>query len=192
MKKLFQKPTVFLILGVILILIGIPSGIYLYTLSGGASLGGVLILMAVFIVFVFLVIDRALVRKLNSKKVNIIEVAFLIIASTIYFYLNRKIEIEQLNQNSEFIIVIENNKKMINNNYEYKFPFNKKIRTNENFVIAKNLPQNINLKRPKSWGGSYYYNVYKYPKYPKVVLFGKTAKTMDSLKVLEYIETNIK
>ena len=37
MKKLFKKPTVFLILGVILILIGIPSGIYGYTLSGGVN-----------------------------------------------------------------------------------------------------------------------------------------------------------
>ena len=192
MKNVLQKPTVFLILGIILILIGLPAGIYGCTLSGGASLGGVLILIAVFTVFVFLVIDRFLVPVIAPKKLNIIEVIFLIIASTIYLYQNRKIEIEQLNQNSEFMIVIENNGKLTNDDFEYKFPFNKRIRTNKNFVIAKKLPQDIDIKSPKNWGNSYYYNVYNYQKYHKVVLFGKISSDMDSLKVLKYIETNAK
>lgn len=192
MKNVFQKPTVFLILGIILILIGLPFGIYGLTLSGGASLGGALILFSVFIVFVFLVIDRFLVRVINQKKLNIIEVAFLIITGTIYLYQNRKIEIEQLNQNSEFMIVIENNGKLTNDDFDYIFPFNKRIRTSKNFVIAKNLPQDIDIKSPKNWNNSYYYNIYNYQKYPKVVLFGKTSSDMDSLKVLKYIETNIK
>lgn len=191
-EKAFRKPTVFLILGIILILIGLPFGIYGLTLSGGASLGGALILMAVAIVFIFLVIDRILVRIINPRKLNIIEVVFLFIVSAIYLYQNRKIEIEQLNQNSEFMIVIENNGKLKNNDYDYKFPFNKKIKTTKNYVIAEKLPQSIDIKSPKNWENFYYYNIYNYPKYPKVVLFAKTSSDIDSLKVLRYIEANIK
>lgn len=192
MKNYLRKPTLFLILGLIIILVGLPFGIYGLTLSGGASLGGTLILVLVFIVFIFLVIDRVLVHVISLKKLNIIEVMFLFIASTIYLYQNRKIEIELLNKNSEFMIVIENNGKLINNYYDCKLPFNKLIKTNENYIIAKNIPQDINIKGDISWKNSYNYNIYNYEKYPKVVLFAKTSSDMDSLKVLKFIELNLK
>ena len=192
MKNVIQKPTIFLVLGIIIVSIGLPFGIYGLTLSGGASLGGTLILIGVFITLIFLVIDRILVRFINQKKLNIIELIFLLVVSTIYLYQNRNIEIEQLNQESEFMIVIENNGKLENDSYKYKFPFNKKIQTHNNFVIAENLPQDIDVKTPNSWKNSYYYNIYNYQEYPKVVIFGKTSSNMDSLKVLEYIKNEIK
>ena len=192
MKNVIRRPTIFLILGIIIVSIGLPFGIYGLTLSGGASLGGALILIGVFITFIFLVIDRILVRFINQKKLNIIELIFLLIVSTIYLYQNRSIEIEQLNQESEFMIVIENNGKLENDSYKYKFPFNKKIQTHNNFVIAENLPPDIDVKTPNSWNNSFYYNIYNYQEYPKVVIFGKTSSNMDSLKVLEYIKKEIR
>lgn len=191
MKNVLQKPTIFLILGIILISIGLPFGIYGLTLPGGASLGGVLILLAVFIVFIALIIDRILILFINQKKLNIIELIFLIIGTTLYLYKNRSVEIEQLNQESEFIIVIENNGKLKNDSYSYKFPFSKKIQTNKNFVIAENLPQDINVETPISWNNSFYYNIYNYQDFKKVVIFGKTSSNMDSLKVLDYIKKEI-
>ena len=175
MKNVIQKPTIFLVLGIIIVSIGLPFGIYGLTLSGGASLGGTLILIGVFITLIFLVIDRILVRFINQKKLNIIELIFLLVVSTIYLYQNRSIEIEQLNQESEFMIVIENNGKLENDSYKYKFPFNKKIQTHNNFVIVENLPQGIDVKTPNRWNNSYYYNIYNYQEYPKVVIFGKTS-----------------
>ena len=47
-KKIIAKPTLIFILTSILLLIGIPYGIYGLTLEGGASLGGALILIADF------------------------------------------------------------------------------------------------------------------------------------------------
>jgi len=192
MRNKFLKPTVFFIIGIILIIVGLPLGLYGLTLSGGSSLGGAIILFAVFVVIIFLVFDRILVHLINNKKLNIIEFSFLLISGVIYLYQNRTIEIKQLNQNSEFMILIENNVKLINNKYNYDFPFNKKIITTKNYVIAKNLPQNIDLKTPNNWDNSYYYNIYKYPKYPKVILFGKISSNTDSLQVLNYIENNVK
>lgn len=192
MKGIFQKPTVFFVIGLILIIIGLPLGIYGLTLSGGASLGGALILIAVFIVFIFFFLDRILIRLIGRKKLNIYEALFLIIASVIYLYQNRQIQINQLNQNSEFMIVVENNGALTNDRFDYKFPFGKKISTNRNFVVAKKLPSNIDLKTPRSWDNSYSYDIYHYQKYPKVILYRKISIKMDSLKVLQFIETNIK
>lgn len=110
MKNYLRKPTLFLILGLIIILVGLPFGIYGLTLSGGASLGGTLILVLVFIVFIFLVIDRVLVHVISLKKLNIIEVMFLFIASTIYLYQNRKIEIERISLLSSIHFSIASNK----------------------------------------------------------------------------------
>lgn len=192
MKNVIQRPTIFLILGIIIVSIGLPYGIYGLTLSGGASLGGTLILIGIFITFIFVLIDRILVRFINQKKLNIIELIFLFFVSTIYLYQNRSIEIEPLNQESEFMIVIENNGKLKNDSYKYKIPFKKQIQTHNNFVIVENLTQDIDVKTPNSWNNSYYYNVYNYQEYPKVVIFGKTTRNMDSLKVLEYIKKEIK
>ena len=84
MKNALLKPTIFLILGIILISIGLPFGIYGLTLSGGASLGGVLILTGVFITIICVIIDRILIRFINQRKLNIIELIFLIVGTTIY------------------------------------------------------------------------------------------------------------
>lgn len=192
MKAMFHKPTLFLILGIILIGIGVPCGIYGLTLTGGASLGGVLILTAVVVTFVFVLIDRFLVRLIDNKRLSIYETILLIIAITFYSFENRTLEIEQLNQNNQFLIVIENNGKLKNDKSEFRFPFNSKIKTNGNFVISKNLPEDIYIIAPKNWNNSYYYNVYYYPNYPKVVLFAKVESNMDSITILKYIEQNVK
>lgn len=90
------------------------------------------------------------------------------------------------------MIVVENNGTLTNDRFDYKFSLGKKISTNRNFVVAEKLPSNIDLKTPRSWDNSYSYFIYHYQKYPKVIFYGKTSTKMDSLKVLKFIETNIK
>lgn len=89
------------------------------------------------------------------------------------------------------MIVIENNGSLKNSKIEYSFPFNKKIRTNKNYIISNNVPNDVDIIPPKKWNNSYYYNIYNYKKYPKVVLYANTQSKMDSIKVLRYIEKNI-
>lgn len=192
MKKIILKPTVFLILGIILIGIGLPCGIYGLTLTGGASLGGVLVLIAVIIVFVLVVIDRFLARIINTRKLNIYEIIFLILAVLLYSFNHRTLEIVELNQKSEFMIVIENPGNLKNDKIEYVFPLSRKIKTDKNFVIANSLPEDIDVKSPTDWENTYSYDIYNYPAYPKVVLFSKIESKMDSIKVLKFIEQNVK
>ena len=192
MKTIFHKPTLFLIIGTLIIGIGVPSGIYGLTLTGGASLGGALILVGVAVVFVIVLIDRFLVRQINNRKLSIYETILLTIFIAFSLFKSRTLEIEQLNPNSQFLIVIENNGKLKEDKSEYKFPFNAKIKTNREFVIYKNIPDDIDITVPKGWNNSYYYNVYNYKNYPKVVLFAKDENRMDSTTILNYIEQNVK
>lgn len=76
MKNIVNKPTLILVIAIIIIIIGIPSGIYGLTLNGGASLGGVLILFGVFITVLILILDRFFVSFINYKKLNLLNFSY--------------------------------------------------------------------------------------------------------------------
>jgi len=80
----FTKITLFSILGIIGIVIGIPSAVYGLTLKGGESLGGKLILIGVLFLIVILLIDRLLVQYIKPLYVTIFEVLVLILFSFIF------------------------------------------------------------------------------------------------------------
>lgn len=93
-QNLRNKPTLFLIVGVLVLFIGIPFGIYGLTLNGGASLGGVLVLLGVFICIPFIVIDRILVNKIKPAKLSIYELIFLGIVLIFYLSDNKKLYVD--------------------------------------------------------------------------------------------------
>ena len=191
MKKIFKKPTLFLFLGSILILIGLPSGIYGMTLNGGASLGGVLILTAVFVVLFCLIVDRILVKKIDNKKLSIYELLFLMLAITVYFYQNRTLRVNLENQTVDYLIIIENPGSLTNDNVLNQLPFDKYISTRKNHIIVKNVFDNTDVKTPNSWHNSYFYNVYKFEKYPKVKVFARTQINIDNRINQHFIDSLI-
>lgn len=191
MKKIFNKPTLFLFLGSILILIGIPSGIYGMTLTGGASLGGVLILTAVFVVLFCLIADRILVKKIDNKKLSIYELLFLILAITFYNYQNRTLRVKVENQTVDYLIIIENPGNLTNDKVFNQFPFDNYVSTRKDHIIVKNIFDNTDIKTPNSWQNSYYYNVYKFEKYPKVKVFARTQINIDNRINQHFIDSLI-
>jgi len=174
-KKVFYKPTLISISGFVLLLIGIPSGIYGLTLDGGASLGGALILVATFVIFLVLLIDRALVKRIAPLRLSIYELIFLIVSTSIYFYSQRKIIVDIKDSSIDFLLIIENPGNLTNNETQLEFPFNKRISTNESIVIVDNMTKNIDFNINAGWNKSYYYNRYEFDKYPKVKFFCKTS-----------------
>ena len=154
-------------------------------------MGGVLILGGVLVVFAVVAIDRILAQWINALKLSIYEAIFFVLALTLYLYNNRTLEVELLNQDSDFLIVIENNGDFENDGYHYHFPFDRSLQTIRNHVMVENVPDDVDVIIPKAWDGSYYYNRYSYPHYPKVVLFGKSSSKMDSISVKKYIEEKI-
>lgn len=171
MKIFFSRPTLFLLLGIPLIVIGIPAGIYGMTLGGGASLGGVLILGYVLAILAVVLVDRFAVKFTSNKTLSLIELFVLVFGLTIHYYQNRTIKIEIENHKSDYMLVIENPGNLKNDYYLKEFPFNRFIATNKNYVIIDKMADNINLNMLSEWNNSYSYNVYEFEKYPKVKVF---------------------
>lgn len=173
-KRIISKPTLIFILASILLLIGIPYGIYGLTLDGGASLGGVLILLADLLIFILLVIDRAIVKLISPLKLSVYEFVFLILGITIYMFSQRKLIVEIENENIEYLLVIENPGDMNNNKSHWEFPFDKRIYTQESIVIVDRINGKVDFNINADWNNSYYYNKYEFEKYPKVKFYCKT------------------
>ena len=85
-KEIFEKSTIFSIFSIIGIILGIPYGLYGLTLNGGASLGGTLVLLGVFILVLILVIDRGIVSYVNPFRLSLIELIIAILIFLIYNY----------------------------------------------------------------------------------------------------------
>ncbi|MEP2913283.1 MAG: hypothetical protein ABJO96_07575 [Nonlabens ulvanivorans] len=155
-QNLRNKPTLFLIIGIFVLFIGIPFGIYGLTLNGGASLGGVLVLLGVFICIPFLVIDRILVNKIKPFKLSIYELIFLGIVLIFYLSDNKKLYVDLTEYKSEYFVVIYNNGNLKNSELNWSFPLNKNAELNKNSIIIpaeyKGNYQ-IKLKTPKKWEG---------------------------------------
>jgi len=150
----FKNPTILSILGIILILIGLPFGIHGLTLNGGGSLGGAIILFGVFIIGLIVILDRILVTRVNKKKLNGIELVLLIVGITIFSFTKREIIIDLRNKETDYFVVLENDGTLINSELNYSFPFNRKMEFKDNVGIINSIADNyqrIELKSPDNW-----------------------------------------
>ena len=172
-KKIIGKPTLISILASILLLFGIPLSIYYHiTLEASASVLVLLIMLANFVIFIALLIDRIIVRKISQKKLSIYELVFLVLCITIYSYSERKTIVDIENENVEYLLVIENPGDLTNDKTHLKFPFNKRISTTNGIVIVDKMPKNLEFNINANWI-SYHYKEYEFEKYPKVTLYCK-------------------
>ncbi len=153
---IFSKPTLVSIIGLIIIVIGIPYGLYGLTLNGCSSLGGVLILFAVFITFIVLIFDRLLVSKIGQRNLSIVEFFILAIVIIFYSYSKRNLIIELENQKTNYFVLIENDGSFVNTELNYKFPFDKFLISKGNSAVINSISKNyhqLELDYPKDWNG---------------------------------------
>ena len=151
---IFKNPTIFLIIGIILVLVGLPFGIYGLTLNGGASLGGVIILFGVLIVGIIVILDRIFAKRVNTKRLNGIELTLLIFGITLFSFTKREIIIDLRDKNTDYFVILENNGTLKNSELNYSFPFNKKMEFEDNIGIINSIAENyqrIELESPSEW-----------------------------------------
>jgi hypothetical protein len=155
-KIIFTKPTIISIVGLILIMIGLPYGIYGLTLDGGSSLGGVLILIGVFIIFLIYIADRIASEKVNTKKLNIIETVLIVSSVLIFSFTNREVIFDISQNDSNYFVLIENNGHFRNSELNFSFPFDKKIVLKNNYAVINSIEDNyqrINIEESNKWNG---------------------------------------
>jgi hypothetical protein len=158
MKRIFGKiikpPTLFSILGIIVIVIVIPIGVYGLTLNGGGSLGGAIILFGVLIVGLIVILDRIFASRIKTKKLNGIELVLLIIGITFFSFTEREIIIDLTDKETDYFVVIENNGTLKNSELNYSFPFNRKMEFKDNIGIINSIADNyqkIEMESPNNW-----------------------------------------
>mgnify|MGYP001797829159 FL=1 len=152
--KIFKNPTIFSILGIILILIGLPIGINGLTLNGSGGLGGAIILFGVLVVGLIVILDRIFANRVNTKKLNGIELTLLSVGITIFSFTKREIIIDLRDKKTEYFVVLENNGTLKNSELNYSFPFNKKMEFKDNVGIINSIADNyqrIELESPNNW-----------------------------------------
>ena len=156
-QNLKNKPTLFLIVGILVLIIGIPAGLYGLTLNGGGSLGGVLILFGVIAFLPFLVIDRILVNRIKPLKLSIFELVLIAIILLINSSTNKKIVIDLTDYKNDYFVVVFNEGNLKNSELNWSFPFNKKAEYNSNSIIISaefKGKYQIDIKTPKGWSGT--------------------------------------
>lgn len=156
-QNLRNKPTLFLIIGILVLIIGVPAGLYGLTLNGGASLGGVLILIGIIAFIPFLVIDRILVNRIKPLKLSIFELILILIFLMLNYSSKSKIVVDLTDYKHDYFVVIFNDGNLKNSEFNWSFPFNKKAEHNDKSIIIpaefKDKYQ-IDIEIPKSWSGT--------------------------------------
>lgn len=154
MRKIFKKPTLFFILGAAFIIVGIPFVLYSSTLTGGESLGGTLVLVGMFVVALIMAVDRIIVTKIKTRKINITESLLLVIAIFYQLCSLRKITIDLSGTKTSYFVIVENNGTVQNSVLEYSFPFDKKLIFSHKAAVIHSISetlQQIDLTTPKYW-----------------------------------------
>ena len=120
-QNLKNKPTLFLIIGIVVLIIGIPAGLYGLTLNGGASLGGALILIGVIAFIPFFVIDRILVNRIKPLKLSIYEFILIVIVLIFNSSQKRKIVVDLTDYKNDYFVVVFNDGNLKNSELEKIF-----------------------------------------------------------------------
>lgn len=151
---MFQKTTLFFVLGLIVIVIGIPIGLYTFTINGGGALAGVMILGFVLIVAIITIIDRIVVRWVSPSQLSVMEAILLMIGIALYLFNGRQINIDLRNYNTDYFVLVGNNGTLKNTELSYSFPFDKRMAHPNSIAVIDSAEAKflrIRLKSPDRW-----------------------------------------
>ena len=176
-NRISSKPTFISVVGILLILMSIPVGIYNYNMADYSTEGWVLFFMfSLFIIVgILLAVDRQLVKLISPWKLSLIELALTVLTIVALTYTNRQLFVDLGESDQDFTIIIENDGTFQITKSNRLSLFNKEIKTDENLIIVDKIPKDVRLNvRPKSWNGSHYYHRYSYDNYDDVILFSNS------------------
>lgn len=171
-KFLFKNKTIVSILSLIIIVFGLPIGVYVTTLEGMSGIGGVYILFIVFFVFIIYIIDRFLVRFISALSLNIAEliILFLLIAS---FEFNERKLVIHVHPDTNYFLLIVDNDNFKNNIINRVLPFDKKIQVKNHHAVIPSFDKinRIKVRSSKNWDS---YSSGSLRNHPKIYLYANS------------------
>jgi hypothetical protein len=193
LNRIFSKATLFSLASILLILLSIPVGIYSYINSDPSTEGWVLTFLLFLYIGVGLLfsVDRLLVNYYSPITLSIAELAFTIICFFLINYSKRQLLIDISDSKENYVIIIENNGQLENNQLNSISLFDRDIKTTNNLVIVNRLSNTELEEKPSFWGHSYYYNKYSFDKYEKVVLYSNPRINMNGKMTETFLDSLI-
>jgi hypothetical protein len=175
MNLIFQKVTLFLILGITVIAICIPVAFY-YSRRDvtGMSMGALLVIAL--IAALVLILDRVVVRFVSPLSLSIIELGLLIGGLVIYTY-NSRTRILDLSANpAAYFVIIWTKDGSESPVFERRFPLDQVATvTSGNVVLLdKKTFMETEVKLPSQWGGQFSRGIeLDHPRFESAYYYGK-------------------
>jgi hypothetical protein len=152
-----NKPTFFFIIGLITIIISIPSFIYIIRLNGGASLGAIFPMYAILISIPLIALDRFIVKMIKPIFLSIIEVIIVLIVIGYFKYENKTVVIDMDEGNQQYLLIKYDTCGYNINELPHLGLFNKRIKIykDEFLIINRNSlsSYDVRINPPKNWKG---------------------------------------
>lgn len=192
MRRLFRKPTLLFVLGILAILIALYS-IFFTSWESGTGIYIVFVHIPVILVSIIaIVIDRVIAvrTKISPVKLSIYEFIIIIIGGIYFLYSQREIVVEPANRNMEFFLVLQNPGNLESDKTAYQFPFDKKILAEDNVVIVDDFWKTE--VRPGWDDPQYQINTFQYEKYPRVKLISKLTSDLSDKMSQDLIDELLK
>ncbi len=151
-----QKLTVFLVIGVLTILVGIPVGLYKFSRGGTDGIVGAYLLVGVLLALVLVALDRFSLRFVEAGLLSVIELVLLLAGICGYVYSNRITILNLAKNPSPYFAVVWTSEANLAEEIPSRFPFDKIIQvTDRSYVCLDQREFNqLNVILPVSWHGS--------------------------------------
>lgn len=151
-----QKLTVLLVLGALVVLVGIPAGLYQLSRGGTDGIVGAYLLVSVLIALLLIGLDRLSLRFVEARTLSVIELALVLTIGLWYAYANRTTTLDLSGHASPYFAVVWTSEASLAEKPVYRFPFDNVIRvTDKPFVCLDQREfDRLNVILPTSWRGS--------------------------------------
>lgn len=177
MSLFTQKITLFLILGLLIIGLGIPYAIYASRRDVTGMMTGFLI-VAVLITIAFIVLDRLAIRYVSPGWVSGIELVILVVAGVYYANTSRTLTLDLSKNPSPYFVIIWTKDLPKTPAPESHFLFNKIVTVPEgtSAQLNQNMFSITTLTPPPHWEGQYSLGIeLTHPRFKSAYFYGPEA-----------------
>lgn len=151
-----QKLTVFLVVGALIILLGIPVGLYKLSRGGTDGIVGAYLLVGVVITLLLVALDRFSLRFIEARFLSLIELVLILATGFWYAYSNRTTTLDLSNNSSSYFAVVWTSEADRTEELQYRFPLDNVLRVTDRTFVCLDQREfdRLTVTLPANWHGS--------------------------------------
>lgn len=151
-----QKITLFLVLGLLVIILGIIFGVVYYR-RDVTGIGVGVMIVAILVAVVSIALDRLAVRFVSPGLLSVIELVVVVVAGTWYGYTSRSVTLDLSANPSPYFVIIWTKDTPKTPVFQYRFPFDNiaVVSTGNVAQLNEQLFSTITVTVPTHWNGQF-------------------------------------